>query len=149
MFRSKKTFKGLSCAHRRWRHSGHCAHVHGYDRSVTIWFGAHERDENGFIMDFGALKPIRAWLEDHFDHTLLIDDDDPLASQFEDLDRLGACKLVRFDDVGMEGSARFIFRYVDPWIEAHTNGRVYVHSVEVAENEKNSAIYFREPPLIA
>ena len=144
MYRSKKTFRGLPCAHRRWRHEGHCAHVHGYDRTVTIWFEAHHRDENGFVMDFGQLKPIKAWLEAHFDHTLLIDKDDPLTEIFQKLDALGACKLIRLDDVGMEGSARFIFDYVDGWIAEHTAGRVYVHSVEVAENHKNSAIYERD-----
>lgn len=141
MFKSKKTFKGLSCAHRRWRHDGHCALVHGYDRTVTIWFGAHRRDENGFVMDFGRLKPIKAWLEAHFDHTLLIDTDDPLAADFKELESKGACKLVQFEDVGMEGSARFIYEYVSGWVKSETDQRVYVYSVEVAENEKNSAIY--------
>ena len=142
-FRSKKVFRGFPCAHRRWRHNGQCALIHGYDRVVTIWFEAHRRTENGFVMDFGALKPIQRWLETQFDHTLLLDTDDPLVPSFREMESLGACRLVVFDDVGMEGSARYIFDYVDQWVRAQTDERVYVYSVEVAENHKNSAVYTR------
>lgn len=90
-------------------------------------------------MDFGQLKPIAAWLEAHFDHTLLLDDDDPLMPEFKELERKGACKLVTFNNVGMEGSAKFVFDYVNRWVLAFTNGRVSVHSVECRENNKNSA----------
>ena len=141
-YQSSKVFTGLSCAHRRWRHDGHCAQVHGYDRTVRIDFGAHERDENGFVMDFGGLKAVKAWLESQFDHTLLLDDDDPLLPEFRILEQKGACRLVTFDDVGMEGSAKYICDHVSQWLVTQTGGRVYVISVEVAENAKNSATYF-------
>ena len=140
-YRSSKVFRGLSCAHRRWQHDGHCAYIHGYDRTVTIEFGSEFRDQNGFVMDFGALKPIKAWLEAHFDHTLLLDSDDPLLPHFKDLENKGACRLVTFENVGMEGSAKFICEYVSEWLKDETGGRVYVVSVAVAENEKNSSRY--------
>ena len=138
-FTSSKTFRGFPCAHRRWRHEGHCAHVHGYDRTFIIWFAAHERTENGFVMDFGQLKPVKNWLEQHFDHTLLLDEDDPLLPEFRALEAAGACTLITFDDVGMEGTAQFVYRWVDAWVRGETEGRVWVTSVEVCENEKNSA----------
>ena len=140
-FTSSKTFSGFPCAHRRWRHEGHCAHIHGYDRTFIIWFAADERTENGFVMDFGALKPVRAWLEAHFDHTLLVDSDDPLLPDLRRLEAQGACKLVTFDDVGMEGSAQFVYEWVNNWVQEQTAGRVWVASVEVRENQKNSARY--------
>ena len=140
-FTSSKTFRGFPCAHRRWRHDGHCAHIHGYDRVFKMWFVAHRRTSNGFVMDFGQLKPVKRWLEAHFDHTLLIDSDDPHLTKFQELEALGACRLVTFDDVGMEGSAYFVYQWVNQWVKAQTNGRVWVSSVEVRENEKNSARY--------
>jgi len=146
IFESSKTFSGFPCAHRRWRHTGHCAHIHGYSRSFTVWFGAHERDENGFVMDFGGLKEVQAWLEDHFDHTLLVDADDPLMPTFRALQEQGACKLVVFDDVGMEGTAQVILDWLNPWVQNKTGGRVWVQSVEVRENPKNSAKVSRTPP---
>ena len=77
MFRSTKTFHFLPCAHRQWRDEGHCRFVHGYDRSVHLVFECSELDDKMWVMDFGGLKPIKTWLEDLFDHTLLINEDDP------------------------------------------------------------------------
>ena len=135
-FRSTKTYRNLPCAHRRWQHNGHCAHVHGYSRSFTLTFRCQQRTENGFVMDFGDLKPVKAWLEEHFDHTLLLDADDPLLDQFRDLEKQGACRLVVYDDVGMEGTCKFVMDWVDQWLETETQGRVWLHSIEVRENIK-------------
>lgn len=136
---SSKTFRNFPCAHRRFRHDGHCAWVHGYSRSFTLWFRTHEPTENGFVMDFGKLKPVKAWLEETFDHTLLLDTGDPLIDQFRAIEEQGGCKLVVFDDVGMEGTCRHVKDWVDRWLETETGGRVWLHSVEVRENDKNSA----------
>ena len=136
---SSKTFRNFPCAHRRFRHDGHCAWVHGYSRSFTLWFRTNEVTDNGFVMDFGKLKPVKAWLEDTFDHTLLLDTGDPLIPQFRAIEEQGGCKLVVFDDVGMEGTCAYVKDWVDRWLEAKTGGRVWLHSVEVRENDKNSA----------
>ena len=45
-------------------------------------------------------------------------------------------------NVGMEGSAKYIFDYVDEWVQKKTNQRVYLHSVECIENDKNSAVFY-------
>jgi 6-pyruvoyl-tetrahydropterin synthase len=95
-------------------------------------------------MDFGHLAEVKNWLEDHFDHTLLLDAGDPLLPEFKALEKKGACKLVVYPDVGMEGTCEFIKNYVDKWLEKKTSGRVWLHSVEVRENDKNSARLFRE-----
>ncbi|MEM9301743.1 MAG: 6-carboxytetrahydropterin synthase [Pseudomonadota bacterium] len=139
-YRSSKTFRGFPCAHRKWRHEGHCAWVHGYSREFIVWFEAEERDENGFVMDFGALDEVRDWLNDKFDHTLLIDADDPLLPEFRALEAKGAAKLTVFEDVGMEGTAKYVYDYLNPWVQKFTDGRVHVASIECRENEKNSGI---------
>ena len=139
LFESSKTFRNYPCSHRRHRHEGHCAHIHGYSRSFTLWFRCRARTENGFVMDFGALKPVKQWLEANFDHTLLLDSDDPLIPRFRELEELGACRLVVFEDVGMEGTAQYVMNWVSAWLEETTDGRVWLHSVEVRENDKNSA----------
>ena len=95
-------------------------------------------------MDFGHLAEIKGWLEDHFDHTLLLDAGDPLLPEFKALEERGACKLVVYEDVGMEGTCEFIKSYMDKWLEKETAGRVWLHSVEVRENNKNSARLVRE-----
>jgi 6-pyruvoyltetrahydropterin/6-carboxytetrahydropterin synthase len=140
-FRSTKTLANFPCAHRRWRHQGHCAHVHGYSRSFVLTFRCTERTDNGFVMDFGKLGPVKTWLEQHFDHTLLLDADDPLLPDFQALQQQGACRLVVYEDVGMEGTARFVYDWVDAWVRQQTDDRVQLEAVECCENDKNSAIY--------
>lgn len=138
MYRSSKTFRNFPCAHRKHKHPGHCAFVHGYSREFIVWFEARERDANGFVMDFGALGEVRAWLDERFDHTLLLDTDDPLLSDFRALEQKGACKLTVYEDVGMEGTAKYLYDWLDAWVRAQSGGRVWVASVECRENDKNS-----------
>ena len=44
-----------------------------------------------WVMDFGGLKPIKAWLEDLFDHTLLINEDDPALQFFQEMEKWDLC----------------------------------------------------------
>ena len=150
---STKTIDNLPCAHRQWRHSGHCRFVHGYSRTLHFTFGASALTEEGFVVDFSDLKEMRGWLEDTFDHTLLLNHDDPLLSNpaFMELcqeDNPGrAFQLVVLDNVGMEGTARFVFDYVDGWLRERTADRAWLVSVECRENAKNSAIYHGHRPI--
>ena len=144
MYRSTKTYHFLPCAHRQWRDKGHCKFVHGYDRSVQLVFQCTELDDKCWVMDFGGLKPVKAFLEDLFDHTLLINEDDPEMDFFKEMERRELCKLRVLPNIGMEGSAKYIFDWVEAWLQKETDGRVQVYSVECRENEKNSAIYYRE-----
>lgn len=137
-----KTYRNLPCAHRRWRQNGHCSFVHGYSRSIGLTFGCLERDENGFVIDFGGqLRPVKEWINEKFDHTLLLDADDPLLPSFRELERQGACRLTVFEQVGMEGSAKYIYDWLSQWLHEHFGGRVWVIAVECRENDKNAAIY--------
>ena len=143
MFRSTKTFHFLPCAHRQWRDEGHCKFVHGYDRSVHLVFECSELDDKMWVMDFGGLKPIKAWLEDLFDQTLLINEDDPELEFFQEMEKRDLCRLRVMPNVGMEGSAKYVFEYIDQWVKKETGNRVSLYSVECRENEKNSAIFIR------
>lgn len=138
-YTSTKSYYNFPCAHRQWRHGGHCAYVHGYSRSFHFEFQCQELDANGFVMDFGGLKEIKAFLEEWFDHTLLLNEDDPLLEQFRALEEQGACKLKLLPHVGMEGTARFVYEQANQMIQTATGGRVWITQVEVRENDKNSA----------
>jgi 6-pyruvoyltetrahydropterin/6-carboxytetrahydropterin synthase len=144
MFRSTKSYYSLPCAHRQWRDTGDCRLVHGYDRSIHIVFDCQELDDKNWVMDFGGLRPIKAWLEDIFDHTLLINEDDPELDFFKDMDKRGLCRLRILPNIGMEGSAKYVFDYISNWLLGQTSNRVQVYSVECRENDKNSAIYYRD-----
>lgn len=141
MFVSTKSYFNYSCAHRQWRHPGHCAQIHGYDRSFHFYFAAKYLTETGFVMDFGQLKWLKTLLDEKFDHTLLINEDDPMLLTFELLQAGGAAKLVTLPNIGMEGTSRWLWSQVNDYIHKKESGRVCCFKVETREHEKNSAFY--------
>jgi 6-pyruvoyltetrahydropterin/6-carboxytetrahydropterin synthase len=48
---------GLSCVFRQHRAESHCKLLHGYALAFTFVFGCTGTDENGWVFDFGGLKP--------------------------------------------------------------------------------------------
>jgi 6-pyruvoyltetrahydropterin/6-carboxytetrahydropterin synthase len=145
LYRSTKTYdhnEGLSCCFRQWRaeHS-HCKQVHGYALAFRFVFATDRLDQNNWCMDFGGLKAVRGWLHDFFDHTLLVAADDPHLAEFERLAGLGLVDLRVLPAVGCESIAQFVFQHVGEMVNAGTDGRVWVESVEVREHSGNSAIY--------
>lgn len=140
-YRSTKTFGDLPCAHRQHLHPGHCRFVHGYSRTVTLVFAAKQLDANHFVVDFSSLKPLKAWLEEMFDHTLLLNHDDPELPVFRELHERGVVKLKVVPNVSMEATAKLVFDYADQLVRQQTGGRAWVEQVEMRENAKNSAWY--------
>lgn len=142
-FQSTKSFWNFPCAHRQHLHPGHCRWVHGYSRSFHLLFEGMELDPTGFVQDFSELKGMKKWLEDNFDHTLLLNSNDPLLETFQALEQMDACKIVIIPTgVSMEGTARWVYETWAPVIEKESNGRVLLIRVEVRENDKNSGIYY-------
>ena len=144
-FRSTKTFADLPCAHRQHLHSGHCRFVHGYSRTVTLTFAADALDENHFVVDFSALKALKAWLIEMFDHTLLINEGDPELPTFQQLHDRGVVDLRVVPNVSMEATAKLVFDYADALVRSDSAGRAWVEQVEMRENAKNSALYRPAP----
>ena len=142
-YQSTKTFANYPCAHRQHRHDGNCAFVHGYSRSFHFVFEAHNLDKCGFAVDFGDLGWLKDWLTHHFDHTLLLPEDDPLMAHFRAIEAGGGAQIRTLPyGVGMEGTAEFISEYADTELRRRTKGRCWVVSVESRENDKNSAIFY-------
>ena len=140
-----KTFSGYPCCHRQWRHSGHCRFVHGYSRSFCFWFQAEELDENGFVVDFSSLSELEKQLRQQFDHTFLVNADDPLLAQWQSLHDQGALDLRVMENVGMEASAALVWDWANKLLKARDGGRSCCWKVEARENEKNAACYAAVP----
>lgn len=73
----KKRYDDIPFAHRQWNHKGHCAHIHGHNWSFEFEFVSKSLDANGFVVDFGKLQFLKNWLNETFDHKLVISKDDP------------------------------------------------------------------------
>jgi 6-pyruvoyltetrahydropterin/6-carboxytetrahydropterin synthase len=93
-------------------------------------------------MEFGGLKNVKAWLNDMFDHTCLINEDDPELELFKKMDENGLIQLRVLPNVSMEASAKFVADHVQKMLDEQEGGRVSIHAVECRENEKNSAWYY-------
>ena len=133
---------GLACVFRQPNadHS-HCHLLHGYSLQFRFTFGCDELDNKNWAVDFGGLKPLKKWLEDHFDHKTALDIKDPHLEKFKELEKLDLMSIVLFDGVGAEKFAEHAFNFADKLIREATDNRCYVVKVECAEHGANSAIY--------
>jgi 6-pyruvoyltetrahydropterin/6-carboxytetrahydropterin synthase len=140
-FKSTKRFTGFPCTHRQWRAESHCRFVHGYSREFFFEFAANELTKEGWVVDFGGLKKLKSWLENVFDHTFLVAQDDPELEAFKALDAKGAIMLRVLPNPGMEGTALYVYEEASKILESLYGKRAWITKVEVRENDKNSAIF--------
>lgn len=143
-YASTKTYGhevGLSACFRQWRATSHCNLLHGYALAVRFEFEADTLDDRNWVMDFGSLKPLKAWLQDTFDHKTLVAEDDPHLALFAMLESAKLAELVVVPAVGCEAFAGQIFDHTEAWLrEAGHAPRVRLASVEVREHGANSAM---------
>lgn len=145
-FFSTKTMELGSAAFRQWRsvHS-HCQFIHGYRLTAKFVFGAQDLDARNWVVDFGGLKPLKATLQNFFDHKLVIAADDPKKEVFLNLEKENVAEVVILEGgVGVERFAELCYNLATDFIantEQYKN-RCWVESVEVFEHADNSAICF-------
>ena len=147
---STKVFDGFSCVFRQWKaETTHCRYLHGYGVSFKLWFEG-ELDERNWVWDFGGMKRAKgqidgmspkAWMDNMFDHTFLVAEDDPFKESFMRMDEAGVAQVRIIPATGVEKFAEFIFNKLNPFIQEETDGRVKIIKVEFREHGKNSAIY--------
>jgi 6-pyruvoyltetrahydropterin/6-carboxytetrahydropterin synthase len=143
VFRVVKAYghdEGLSCCFRQWQagHS-HCRYIHGYALAFRFTFLAASLDDRGWCIDFGGLKPLRAWLHEIFDHTMLAAADDPELPVLRQLSAQGLIQLRILPAVGCEAFAAHAHAWAQDFAARETGGRVRVEQVEVSEHAGNTA----------
>lgn len=141
---------GLSACFRQPGAKSHCRDPHGYPLSFKLTFAAEELDGDNWVLDFGGLKPIKAWLVENFDHRTILAEGDPALEDFAALyERHGFAPINVLPFVGCEGFARHVFEHVDEWLgDEHPLAcdirGLRIVEVEVREHGGNSAIYRRD-----
>ena len=114
IYKSTKYFKEIGpCAYRNWRSDTDCYLLHGYCRSFKFVFGCKNLDRQGFVVDFGGLKDVKNQLQAWFDHTVILQSDDPILPVMEQLEAEGHCNLQTFPLISSEH------------IEAEKNSAIY------------------------
>ena len=88
-------------------------------RFAEFVFKAKELDEKNWVVDFGSLKPIEAWLRTTFDHTTVVAEDDH-RNLFEAMDDADIVDLRILPGVGCEMFAQLAFDFASDYIEMFT-----------------------------
>ena len=114
---------------------------------MKFYFGTNDLDVRNWAMDYGGLKELKKILEDQFDHTLLVAQDDPEIETFKLLESKKMAKLTILPRLGCEGLADMLYKYVNAIYIPDLLGRVesdrlWCYRVEVRETQSNMA--FRE-----
>mgnify|MGYP003660313289 CR=1 FL=1 len=104
-------------------------------------FGCKDLDNKNWAVDFGGLKPLKSWLEDNFDHKLVVDRADPHLADLLELQKKGLAEIRVMTGVGAEKFAEHSFNFADRLVREMTDDRCFCVKSEVAEHGSNSAIY--------
>jgi len=121
MFDAKVILR-FSAAHFLKDYPGNCARLHGHNWKVIATVRTEELNELGFVIDFRDLKKELRSILDEIDHSLI--NDHPYFKKI---------------NPSSENIAKWIFKKLKVKIE---NNRLTLFSVEVAETENSSVIYY-------
>ena len=133
---------GLSaCFRQPHADHSHCRFLHGYSLQFNFTFCCKELYNKNWVVDFGGLKPLKKWLEDNFDHKVVLDSNDWALPNFRALEDAGLAELNILDGVGVEKFAAHAFNKAQELVHSMSAGRCWVVSCECAEHGANSAIY--------
>lgn len=145
MFVSTKNYgheRGYAVAYRQHRADSHCKLIHGYALGFYFEFESEELDVRNWTVDFGSLKTLKDFLDDQFDHTMLVALDDPMLGEFRRLHSIGLCNLREFERVGCEGLSKALYDYVNEiWLPENGYRNIHCRMVKVSETPANSAWY--------
>ena len=103
-----------------------------------------------WVVDYGGFKDapvgngLKSWMNHMFDHTLLIEKDDPYADIFEQMGPMGLAKVHLMDKMGAESLAKLVYDKFNEVLSKTDAGRCKVVKVECFENDKNSSLYYED-----
>jgi 6-pyruvoyltetrahydropterin/6-carboxytetrahydropterin synthase len=111
---------------------------------MKFYFGANSLDVRNWVADYGGLRELKGFLQDQFDHTLLVAEDDPHKDWYLEANKLGIAKVIELPKLGCEGLADQLYKYVngvyipDMWGQSEAE-RLWCFRVEVRETQTNMA----------
>ncbi len=127
----------IHCGHRVCDHEGKCRNLHGHAYVIHFTCEADSLDHLGRVIDFGVIKSLLCqWLEDTWDHRMLIWEQDPMLEALLTIDP--SVVAVPFNPTA-ENIAAYLVTKVGPDLLAGTPVRLV--RVQVDETSKCSATF--------
>jgi 6-pyruvoyltetrahydropterin/6-carboxytetrahydropterin synthase len=111
---------------------------------MRFFFGTNDLDARNWVADYGGLKELKNVLQDQFDHTLLVAQDDPEIETYKMLQEKKLAKVTVLPALGCEALADMLYRYVngvfipDFWGSGEAE-RLWCYRVEIRETQSNMA----------
>lgn len=76
---------GFDAGHRILNHESKCANLHGHRYTADVTVMANDLDPLGRVVDFSVVKDlIGEWIDEYWDHTMILHGEDPLLKIKED-----------------------------------------------------------------
>ncbi len=134
--------RGYSIAYRQHLADSHCKFLHGYSLAFDFEFESETLDVRNWVCDFGGFRTLKDFLDEHFDHTLLVAQDDPDLEFIKEIGRRGLAQVREVEKTGCEGLSEFLFEYMNEiWMKENGYGdRVFCRRVKVWETPANFAM---------
>ena len=112
------------CAgHRLMGHGGKCEHFHGHNYVAEFFVQGEQQDDVGRIIDFSELKQrVKGWLDEHWDHSFLIHEQDDNARKA--LEAVEPCRLFLMPyNPTAENMAKYLLEEMCPLVLEGTGAR--------------------------
>ena len=127
-------------AYRQWKADSHCNVIHGYSFTMRFFFGTDHLDVRNWVADYGGMGELKQFLDDQFDHTLLVAEDDPHIDWYKEAKKKGIANVITLPKLGCEGLSDQLYKYVngifipDMWGPGEAD-RLWCYRVEVRETQ--------------
>jgi len=136
-FQTTKRFSGYSVAFRQYKaNHSHCQYLHGYSIEFIATFQG-QLDQYNWVCDFGSFYGIKQQLKYLFDHTTIVDENDPDITTFQTLHHKHIIQMRIVENLSCEYFAKMVFDIIS---ELNTDNMKCV-KVTCLENKNNSASY--------
>ena len=89
----------IDAGHRLMEHGGKCKNYHGHRYVFEVSLSAMTIGADGMIVDFGIVKDVLGgWLDEHWDHGMILQTGDPLLALLKDPGSLLRSKVYEMTD---------------------------------------------------
>lgn len=131
-------YHDFSSGHRVVGHENKCRNFHGHNYRCHFSISSDSLDDVGRVLDFGVIKEkLALWLEDNWDHKMLLWEEDPLLPAMQDISPESVA-VVPFNPTA-ENMAQYLVDIVGPK-QLRGTGCV-LSKVRVEETRKCSVTY--------